>query len=369
MANTTLSGYITIDYPTLQKIQGITNSSSTPVYIPVNFGNIPVTNTVSNTTSNTKSNTVSNTVTNTVVNTVSNTVSNTKSNTVSNVVSNTVVNTVVNTTSNTVVNTSYASVLGYNLVSVPPMNNNWDAAHQFTVNGVSYWPESAEKPYDIQYATNATTDLTRFEVRANELWSGAMGGNDTERAELDGSASALYAPGTNWWFAYDVMVEPGAPQVYPPTDPNAPGQPASWLVLGQVHGENENPVPWQLNSVLDTLNITIQNGPTQNWVTLWTDTAPTPRGTWRRIVGNVQIQGTTKDYCRVWIDGKLVANYTGLIGTANAVDHTYLKFGVYRGWQNEGLPPYAVWYANVQQGTANLSARVTNPPALPSVKA
>ena len=74
-------------------------------------------------------------------------------------------------------------------------HNNWDTASQVVINGKPYYPESAEKPYSIQIAKNTTADLTRFEIRHGDLWTQALGGNDSERAELDGYASLFLVPG------------------------------------------------------------------------------------------------------------------------------------------------------------------------------
>lgn len=240
-------------------------------------------------------------------------------------------------------------------------HNNWDAASQVTISGKPYYPESAEKPYDINIAQGASIDLVRFEVRNNELWSGALGGNDTERAELDGAAT-LYPAGTDFWFAYQFMVEPGSPQIS--TAGGAPGSPAAWCCLGQVHGkEGAAQVPWQLNYISDTLSVTTQRPPGQTWVNHWMDSGPTPRWKWRDVVGHLRISGTATDVCQVWIDGVKVVDYVGPIASTDL--NYYFKFGIYRGWQGDGYPPLAARFANVVQGTASLLARVTAPPAMP----
>jgi len=231
-----------------------------------------------------------------------------------------------------------------------------------TIANTAYWPESAENSYDLQIANNTVggADLVRFEVRNNELWTSALGGNDTERAELDGSAGLVYAVGVPFWVAYDVMVEAGSPQIA--TAGGDPGGVAAWCVMGQIHGDNtENPVPWQLDYISDTFAVSIQTDPNQTWTTLWTDTAPTPRGTVRHVVVNISVSGKATDFCKVWIDGVQVVNFTGIIGSTNPDPHVYFKYGIYRGWQGDGYPPLANQIANVRQGTGSLASRITSP--------
>jgi len=249
---------------------------------------------------------------------------------------------------------------------VPAMGNNWDAAHQWVFGGHAYWPENAQQPYDLQVATNTSAPLARFEVRPGELWSGDVGGNDTERSEADGSAGAKYPKGTPFWTAYSFLIEPGAPQIN--TAGGNPGGPAGWCILGQWHGDGkEQAVPAELNLVTtgrrissaEHLRFTIQTDPGQTWKTLWTDPAFFVRGKPYDVVVALQVAGLPSDRAQVWINGVQIVNYTGVIGSATPDPNLYFKFGIYRGWQGDGLPPIAAQYANVAQGTASLASRAT----------
>ena len=149
----------------------------------------------------------------------------------------------------------------------PVALNDWTAKTEVVVGGSSYFSENAGKSYDLGLATNSTADLTRFEVRPGEYWTSAMGGNDTERSELDGSAATTYGHNVSFWIASDITFEAGAPQIT--TAGGNPGGGAAWCVPMQVHGNgSQQPVPWQLNFLNETFSVSIQTDPGQTWKTL-----------------------------------------------------------------------------------------------------
>jgi len=244
----------------------------------------------------------------------------------------------------------------------PVPHNDWNASAFVTVNGAKYFAESAEKPYSIQVASNAASDLTRFEVRNGELWSETLGGDDSERAELDGAAGTIYQKGTVVWAAYSFLVEPGAPQIS--TAGGIPGHPAVWCTLAQFHGNgNARPVPVGLSYRGGKLAIFTQTDTRQ--INHWTETTPEAPGTKHDVVWNLRVEGLSTDFLNVWLDGVQIVKFTGVIGSVTPDPGLYFKFGIYRGWQFEGYPPLAVQYANVVQGTESLKDRVAAPPAWP----
>ena len=243
-------------------------------------------------------------------------------------------------------------------------HNDWTSATHITLNGRNYNPESAEKSHSAQLSTNTTSPIFRGEVRNNELWTDAMGGNDTERAELDG-APTLYPKGTEFWFAYQFLIEPGAPQIA--TSGGYPGGPLAWGVVGQIHGNgSQAAVPWALSIVGEVLSIHTQQG-AQVDKTHWRSENKIVRGRVYDVVVKIKITGDTKSTMTCWVDGVQVANSVGLtIGGPDAAN--YVKVGIYRGWQSEGYPPLAVQIANIEHGTASLMSRVTTRAAWPPAK-
>ena len=244
-------------------------------------------------------------------------------------------------------------------------NNDWTPATQIKLGNHSYYTECAEMPYSMQISTNTTAPIVRCEVRDNELWTSAMGGNDTERAELDGSAT-LYPKGTEFWFAYQFMIEPGDPQIA--TAGGNPGGPLAWGAVGQIHGDGtESAVPWQLSIQDGNLSIRTQRG-AQVETVHWTSSAPFNRNQVYDVVVRARITGNSSSTMTAWVDGVQVCNVTGLtIGGADA--HNYVKCGIYRGWQGDGYPPLAVQVANVDHGTASLMSRTTNRLPWPTILA
>lgn len=244
--------------------------------------------------------------------------------------------------------------------TVPPMGNNWDSAHQIAFYGNKYWPESAEKSYSLQVSTNTSAPILRADVKPGDLWAGANGGNDTERAEFDGSAGTIYAIGQAFNIAYSFKVEQGSPLLN--TAGGNPGGPAAWFVLGQVHSNNNSAsaVPWEMNlvpngsgaSYVEHLQMTIQTDPNQKVTVLWTDPKPFVREQVYDLQVQLQIAGKATDFCKASMNGVSIANYSGIIGSATQPGPSYLKVGQYRGWQGDGIPESTVQIANVYQGTA-----------------
>lgn len=253
---------------------------------------------------------------------------------------------------------------GITWATIPHVLNDWSDAGQVALNGKKYFIESSMKPYAAQLSTNTATPIFRGEVRNGELWSGADGGNDTERAELDGTPT-IYPKGTEFWFGYQFIIEPGADQIA--TTGGAPGSPLAWGAVGQIHGNGKQAaVPWQLSIVGDKLSVRTQQGAQVEKIH-WTDTAKLVRDKIYSVVVKIKITGATTSTMTCWINGVQVANSTGLtIGGADAGN--YVKAGIYRGWQGDGYPPLAVQIANIEHGTGSLLSRVTNPLAWPTVK-
>lgn len=254
------------------------------------------------------------------------------------------------------------------IVFRPVPHNDWTPATQVVLNGKSYYPESAEKPYSLQISTNTTSPIIRAEVRNGEMWTAAMGGNDTERAELDGAADhhpLNYPRGTEFWFAYQFLIEPGADQIA--TAGGYPGGPLAWGVIGQIHGNGaQAAVPWGLSIVGGRLSIRTQTG-NQKETIHWTAPNKFVRNQVYDVVVRIKITGRSDSTMTCWIDGIQVADSHDLaIGGPDAGN--YVKIGIYRGWQRNGYPPLAVEVANVEHGTTSLMRRVTNRAAWPSVK-
>lgn len=216
-------------------------------------------------------------------------------------------------------------------------HNNWDDASRVIINGSPYYPESAEQPYSIQIAQNVSADLTRFEVRNGDLWTSALGGNDSERAELDG-AGDFFPTGTDHWFAYDFMFEDGQDWVTPT------GSNGGWVVPGQIHGDSS--APWALFA-----NSMILSSMT------WKAASKLVRNKVYHVVG--RFKGGPNGSVDLWIDGAKVVAFTGALGGSDP--RFYFKLGLYRGEANTGLPTMAVQFANVVHGAASLMARVTSP--------
>lgn len=250
-----------------------------------------------------------------------------------------------------------------NFATIPHVLNDWSVAGQVSFGGKKWYVESSRKPYAAQMSTNTTSPIYRGEVRNNELWTSSDGGNDTERAELDGTPNS-YNKGTEFWFSYQFKVEPGAPQIA--TAGGNPGQGLTWGYVGQIHGGgSQAAVPWELGIVDETITVETQRG---NQVSTVHYRAPTTlvRGQVYKVIVKIKITGTTASTMTCWLDGVQVANSTGLtIGGADA--QNYPKVGIYRGWQGDGYPPLAVQIANVEHGTASLLNRVTSPLPWPTV--
>lgn len=246
----------------------------------------------------------------------------------------------------------------------PVPHNDWTPATQTTIYGKSYWTESPETSHSLQLSTNTNNPIVRCETRDGELWTGALGGNDSERCELD--SINRYPKGSDLWFASSIKVEEGLPQLS--NAPGFPPGPLAWCALMQIHSDGtESAVPWQLSFVGDTLSIKTQRVPNQTETVHWTmPVANFVHGHVYDIVARIKITGTNSSSMTAWVDGIQVCNVTNLaIGGPDA--NNYVKCGIYRGWENQGYPPLVVYHANIQHGTTSLLSRVNNPPSWPVV--
>lgn len=83
-----------------------------------------------------------------------------------------------------------------------------DPKSKIGIRGIPYAPEFALHDWNIQRATDAATDVTRFELRPGDQWDEDRdSGENKERSELDGYGKR-FAHGTDIWGSYAFFIEP-----------------------------------------------------------------------------------------------------------------------------------------------------------------
>lgn len=229
---------------------------------------------------------------------------------------------------------------------------NWkpvlDSRQSVAIRGVNYVPQFASRDWSIRRATNGGSDITRFEVRPGDEWSeDASSGENKERSELDGYRNS-WRSGTDVWVAYSFLIEPG------------PRYRSDWNCIGQLHSSGIDVKPISIHFRDENLLINSEASDGARPTVTLRYHAPLTRKEWHHVVFHINQNTAGNGRLEFWLNGNKVVNYSGPIGsTANY----YWKFGIYRGYGP--IPaPFAIQYANMEIGTADLSGRIGSPLAI-----
>ena len=223
-----------------------------------------------------------------------------------------------------------------------------------TINGRSYFVESAHQPWNIARAANRPRH--RFETRPGDLWSGDTQ-EDRYRSELH--AYTKEAVTGEVWVSYNVMVT---------TNDGEPVR-ARHLTIGQYHasadsGEFGGYPPFEFSLEEDGLHVftASQSNPVNanNYPRADRGTVPFNLGEFHDIVARIVFDYSGGAVLQVWLDGVQVLDLSGIsIGMNDAIG-PYWKFGNYWDPITETQVPVVV-YANMEVGTTDLSDRILNP--------
>jgi hypothetical protein len=220
-----------------------------------------------------------------------------------------------------------------------------DANERVVIRGIQYAPEFAPEPWSIGRASNRGTDVTRFEVRAGDQWDeDRSSGENKERSELDGY-KRRFPQGSDVWGAYAFLVEPG--QEYH----------SDWTAISQMHGSKSRSflVHYKEGRLIIYSEGIAANGQTVSGTRY---AGPVSRNAWHQIVFHLKGESGADGRLEFWLDAKKILDYSGAIGARG--NEAYWKFGIYRGY-GPIQTPFAIQFANMEVGTNNLSARITNP--------
>jgi hypothetical protein len=216
-----------------------------------------------------------------------------------------------------------------------------DSNTRITIRSNQYAPEFAEHDWSISRASNSTTDVTRFEVRAGDQWGEDRdSGENKERSELDGYKQK-FAHGTDVWGAYSFFIEPGADYR------------SDWTAINQMHGTKLRPFHVHFKEgrlIIYTEQVGAPIAVRYN--------APASRNAWHNVVFHLREGTGTDGRLEFWLDEKKIVDVTGVIGSPG--NQAYWKFGVYRGYGPISTP-FAIQFANMEVGAIDLSARIASP--------
>jgi len=223
-----------------------------------------------------------------------------------------------------------------------------DPKTKVTIRGIPYAPEFALHDWNIQQATNATTDITRFEVRPGDQWEEDRdSGENKERSEFDGYGKR-FAHGTDIWGSYAFFIEPGAEYR------------SDWTGIGQMHGSRSRTFHVHFEAgklIIYTESAAPGAGP----VITARYGGPLSRNVWHKVVFHLREGASDSGRLEFWRDGEKIVDLTGPIGTVG--NQAFWKFGIYRGYGPISVP-FAVQYANMEIGNSDLTARIANPLAI-----
>ena len=230
-----------------------------------------------------------------------------------------------------------------------PRNFKWsaivDANERVVIRGIQYAPEFVPEPWSIGRASDIATDVTRFEVRAGDQWGeDRSSGENKERSELDGY-KRRFPQGSDVWGAYAFLIEPG--QDYH----------SDWTAISQMHGSKIRSfhVHYKEGRLIIYSEAAGANGQASSAMRY---AGLISRNAWHQIVFHLKGGSGADGRLEFWLDAKKILDYTGAIGASG--NQAYWKFGIYRGY-GPIQTPFAIQFANMEVGSSNLSARITNP--------
>jgi hypothetical protein len=223
-----------------------------------------------------------------------------------------------------------------------------DPKSKITIRGIPYAPEFALHDWNIRRATDTATDVSRFEVRPGDQWEEDRdSGENKERSEFDGYGKR-FAYGTDIWGAYAFFIEPGADYR------------SAWTGIGQMIGSKARPFHIHFETgklIIYSENIPAGAGP----VIAPRYSGPLSRNMWHKVVFHLREGDSDSGRLEFWCDGEEIVDFTGPIGSVG--NQAFWKFGIYRGYGPISTP-FAIQFANMEIGNADLTARIANPLAI-----
>ncbi|WP_375311191.1 heparin lyase I family protein [Bradyrhizobium sp. A5] len=213
-----------------------------------------------------------------------------------------------------------------------------------TIDGTPYVAETAGADWSIRRASVDTADITRFEVRAGDVWGeDRSSGENKERSELDGY-KRRYEYGSDVWGAYSFLIEPGAEYQ------------SDWTAISQMHGSKIR--PFHIHFKAGRLIIYSEaSGSRSGPETSIRYNQMLSRNEWHHVVFHLR-EGSTNGQLEIWLDGKKAVDFSGMIGATG--NQAYWKYGIYRGY-GPIATPLAIQFANMEVGKSDLVARVATP--------
>jgi hypothetical protein len=223
-----------------------------------------------------------------------------------------------------------------------------DSKAKIIIRGIPYAPESALHEWSIRQATNAATDVTRFEVRPDDQWDeDRNSGENKERSEFDGYEKR-FAHGTDVWGAYAFFVEPGADYR------------SDWTGINQMHGSKARVFHVHFKEgKLIIYSEHVASGASAVITVRYN--GPLSRNMWHNVVFHLRESASDNGRLEFWRDGEKIVDFTGPIGAAG--NQAYWKFGIYRGYGPISTP-FAIQFANMEIGKSDLTARIASPLAI-----
>jgi Polysaccharide lyase len=223
-----------------------------------------------------------------------------------------------------------------------------DPKTKITIRGIPYTPEFALHEWNIRRATDATTDVTRFEVRPGDQWDGDRdSGENKERSEFDGY-KRTFAHGTDIWGAYQFFIEPG------------PDYRSDWTGISQMHGSKVRAFHVHFKEGrLIIYSEHIADG--AGTVITARYNGPLSRNMWHNVVFHLRESASENGRLEFWRDGEKIVDFTGTIGAVG--NQAYWKFGIYRGYGPISTP-LAIQFANMKIGNSDLTERIVSPQAI-----
>lgn len=228
-----------------------------------------------------------------------------------------------------------------------------------------------ERANTHQYKSLFGGRIQRFEVRKGDIGdaSNLISGNDRSELAADnplipGHGGSIFQFEEEGWLAFRFMVETpitaefaivGQWHDYPEPEDVHMSPPLSFVCYPSRVVNGQTIIPYAMATMFDPQFASPIANP--NYKTRWSGSLV--MGRYTNVVLNFRASISGTGFLRLWIDGELVADLSGIsFGFNNRTGFAYWQYGIYR---KKDVNPMIAHYANMEVSRDSLFARVDRP--------
>lgn len=210
-------------------------------------------------------------------------------------------------------------------------------------NGFNYYVQAAQPE---RYSN--VLGVETFEVQSKDYWNGPTGSDaNALRERCEARSETEDAAGSTVSYSFNLMIPKDMPEI------------GTKLTLGQWHnGDYDNVFNHYINGVF---SIALNNHPDFKLYPI-----PVVKGEWNNL-SYVFTWGETDGAVRVYLNGNIVLDLTGLKLLTKGKKSIYFKYGIYRNVGKLVAPTQRAMYSNVKRSTTIEPVKVETPIPAPTI--